>query len=145
MTQWQVVGCVSKISEQFLIPVLEAMLQQFPFGILGFHSDNGSEFINRRVAELLEKLLIEFTKSRASRTQDNALVEGKNGAIMRKLIGYGHIASEHAEALQKFYTAYLNPYLNSTGHADSRRSAWMREASANGNTRPRTTLLHRRN
>ncbi len=80
VTQWQVVGCVSKISEQFLIPVLEAMLQQFPFGILGFHSDNGSEFINRRVAELLEKLLIEFTKSRASRTQDNALVEGKNGA-----------------------------------------------------------------
>ncbi len=81
VTQWQVVGCLSKISEQFLIPVLEAMLQQFPFGILGFHSDNGSEFINRRVAELLEKLLIEFTKSRASRTQDNALVEGKNGAI----------------------------------------------------------------
>ncbi len=112
VTQWQVVGCVSKISEQFLIPVLEAMLQQFPFGILGFHSDNGSEFINRRVAELLEKLLIEFTKSRASRTQDNALVEGKNGAIVRKLIGYGHIASEHAEALQKFYTAFLNPYLN---------------------------------
>jgi hypothetical protein len=45
-TQWQVVGCVSRISEQFLLPVLEAMLHQFPFRILGFHSDNGSEFIS---------------------------------------------------------------------------------------------------
>jgi transposase InsO family protein len=112
VTQWQVVGCSSKISEQFLLPVLEAMLHQFPFRILGFHSDNGSEFMNYRVARLLEKLRVEFTKSRACRTTDNALVEGKNGAIIRKHIGYGHIAGEHAEALQKFYTAQLNPYLN---------------------------------
>ena len=112
VTQWQVVGCVSRISEQYLLPVLEAMLHQFPFRILGFHADNGSEFINHTVARLLEKLLIEFTKSRAYRSQDNALVEGKNGAVIRKLIGYGHIAGQHAELLQKFYTAHLNPYLN---------------------------------
>ena len=61
---------------------------------------------------MLGKLLVEFTKSRANRSQDNALVEGKNGAVIRKLIGYGHIGSEHAERLQKFYTAQLNPYLN---------------------------------
>jgi len=112
VTQWQVVGCASKISERFLIPVLRAMLHQFPFRILGFHADNGSEFINHTVARLLAKLLVEFTKSRACRSQDNALVEGKNGAIIRKLIGYGHIPAEHAEALQKFYTTHLNPYLN---------------------------------
>jgi len=112
VTQWQVVGCASKISESFLLPVLEAILHQFPFRILGFHADNGSEFINHRVARLLDKLLVEFTKSRACRSQDNALVEGKNGAIIRKHIGYGHIPAEHAEALQKFYTAHLNPYLN---------------------------------
>ncbi len=112
VTQWQVVGCASRISEAYLGPVLEAILHQFPFRILGFHSDNGSEYINRAVAELLEKLLIEFTKSRANRSQDNALVEGKNGAVIRKLIGYGHIAGEHAEALQKFYMGQLNPYLN---------------------------------
>jgi transposase InsO family protein len=112
VTQWQVVGCASKISEQFLIPVLEAMLHQFPFQVRGFHADNGSEFINHTVARLLEKLLIEFTRSRANRSQDNALVEGKNGAVVGKHIGYGHIAGEHAEALQKFYTAHLNPYLN---------------------------------
>jgi transposase InsO family protein len=112
VTQWQVLGCVERINEQFLLPVLEAILHQFPFRILGFHSDNGSEYVNGEVAKLLRGLLIEFTKSRANRTQDNALVEGKNGAIIRKHIGYGHIPAGHAEALQKFYTAHLNPYLN---------------------------------
>ena len=112
VTQWQVVGCVETISERHLLPVLEAMLHQFPFRILGFHYDNGSEFLNRQVAKLLNKLSAEFTKSRAYRTTDNALVEGKNGAVVRKHIGYGAIDAQHAEAFQKFYTAYFNPYLN---------------------------------
>ena len=105
-------GCASKISEAYLLPVLEAILTQFPFVILGFHVDNGSEYINHRVAKMLEKLHAEFTKSRACRSQDNALVEGKNGAVIRKLIGYGYIAGEHAEAIGKFYVRHLNPYLN---------------------------------
>lgn len=112
VTQWQVVGCVERINEQFVLPVLEAVLHQFPFRILGFHSDNGSEYVNWDVAKLLKSLLIEFTRSRANRTQDNALVEGKNGAIIRKHLGYGHIPAEHAEALRKFYAAQMNPYLN---------------------------------
>lgn len=112
VTQWQVVGCVETISERHLLPVLEAMLHQVPFVILGFHCDNGSEFINHRVARMLERLRAEFTKSRAYRTTDNALVEGKNGAVIRKHIGYGAIAAEHAETFQKFYTAHFNPYLN---------------------------------
>jgi transposase InsO family protein len=112
VTQYQVIGCVETISERHLLPVLEAMLHQIPFVIRGFHCDNGSEFINHQVAGLLEKLRVEFTKSRAYRTTDNALVEGKNGAIIRKHIGHGPIAAHHAEAFQKFFTAYLNPYLN---------------------------------
>jgi transposase InsO family protein len=112
VTQWQVVGCASKISEAYLLPVLEAVLAQFPFVVLGFHVDNGSEYINHRVAKMLRKLHAEFTKSRACRSQDNALVEGKNGAVVRKLIGYGYIAGEHAEVIGKFYTRHLNPYLN---------------------------------
>jgi transposase InsO family protein len=112
VTQWQVVGCAEKISEAYLMPVLAAVLAQFPFPIRGFHADNGSEYINHRVAEMLGKLHAEFTKSRACRSQDNALVEGKNGAVIRKLIGYGHIAGQHAAALQEFYREHLNPYLN---------------------------------
>ena len=88
------------------------MLAQFPFRILGFHSDNGSEFINYKVAELLNKLLIEQTKSRPRRSNDNGLVEAKNGAVVRKHIGYGHIAAPHAEAIEVFYETYFNPYLN---------------------------------
>jgi transposase InsO family protein len=95
--QWQVVGCTSKFSERYLISVLEAMLHQFRFRVLGLHADNGSEFINHTVARLLEKLRVEFTKSRSNRRQDNAPVEGKNGAVICKHIGYGHIPGEHAE------------------------------------------------
>ena len=46
VTPWEVVGAVPQISEACLIPVLEAMLTQFPFPIRGFHSDNGSAFVN---------------------------------------------------------------------------------------------------
>ena len=112
VTQWQVVGCTETISENHLVPVLEAMLHQFPFPVLGFHCDNGSEYLNHTVARLLNKLQVEFTKSRSYRSTDNALVEGKNGAVIRKHIGYGAIAAEHAEVWQKFYTASFNPYLN---------------------------------
>jgi transposase InsO family protein len=112
VTQWQVVGAAPQISEAFLIPVLQAILEQFPFRIRGFHSDNGSEFINHRVAKLLNKLLIEQTKSRPRHSNDNGLVEAKNGAVIRKLIGWGHIASQHAEAVDRFHREFLNPYLN---------------------------------
>ena len=112
VTQWQVIGATSQISEAWLIPVLEAMLEQFPFRILGFHSDNGSEFINHTVAELLNKLLVEQTKSRPRHSNDNGLVETKNGAVIRKRMGYGHIAAQHAEAIGLFYEKHLNPYLN---------------------------------
>ena len=112
VTQWQIVGATPRISEAWLLPVLEAMIEQFPFRIHGFHSDNGSEFINHRVAALLNKLLVEQTKSRPRRSGDNALVESKNGAVIRKHMGYTHIAAAHAEAIQDFYRRHFNPYLN---------------------------------
>jgi hypothetical protein len=112
VTQWEIVATAPQISEYWLIPLLEQLLEQFPFVIRGFHSDNGSEFINYTVARLLEKLLIEQTKSRAHRTGDNGLVESKNGAIVRKHMGFGHIAAQHAEAVDQFHRRYLNPYVN---------------------------------
>jgi len=112
VTQWEIVACTPQISELWLLPVLEALLAQFPFVIRGFHSDNGSEFINYNVARLLDKLLIEQTKSRAHHTGDNGLVETKNGAIIRKHIGYGHIGAQHAEAMNQFHREHLNPYAN---------------------------------
>ena len=112
VTQWEVAGATPRISEAYLEPVLEHMLRQFPFRILGFHTDNGSEFINRMVARLLDKLRIEQTKSRPRQSGDNGLVETKNGAIIRKHIGYGYIDAKHADQINDFYREYLNPYLN---------------------------------
>lgn len=112
VTQWEVLGAAPQISEAGLIPVLEAMLEEFPFPIHGFHSDCGSEYINHRVAALLNKLLIEQTKSRPRHSNDNGLAEAKNGAVVRKHMGHWHIAAQHAEAIGEFYREYFNPYLN---------------------------------
>lgn len=110
--QWEIVVCVEQICEQYLQPALEAALAMFPFLIQGFHSDNGSEFINGVVAKLLNKLLIEQTKSRSGRTNDNALVEGKNGSIIRKHMGYWHIEQKYAPLINEFYRQHFNVYLN---------------------------------
>ena len=112
VTQWQVVGATAQISEAWLMPVLEAMLSQFPFRIRGFHSDNGSEFINQNVAQLLDKLLVEQTKSRPRHSNDNGLAETKNGWVIRQHMGYGHIGAAHAEEFDQFYREHFNPYLN---------------------------------
>ena len=112
VTQWQVVGATPAISEAWLEPLLKAMIEQFPFRIRGFHSDNGSEFLNRTVEKLLNKLLIEQTKSRPRHSNDNGLVESKNGAVIRKHMGYTYIAAPHAGRIQRFYQQHFNPYLN---------------------------------
>jgi transposase InsO family protein len=112
VTQWEVVATVQVISEAHLLPVIEQMLEQFPFKILGFHSDNGSEYVNYQVARMLDKLRIEFTRSRPRRSNDNGLAETKNGAVVRKLFGYAHIPQRHATRFNTFCREYLNPFLN---------------------------------
>jgi hypothetical protein len=112
VTQWEIAAATPQISELWLLPVLEAILEQFPLVIRGFHSDNGSEFINYNVAKLLDKLLIEQTKSRAHRCGDNGLLEAKNGAVIRTHIGFGYIDPKHAEAVDRFHREHLNPYVN---------------------------------
>jgi len=112
VTQMEIVVTVAKISEHFLIPALEEMLHLFPFVMKGFHSDNDSEYINKRVAKLLAKLNIEFTKSRPRHSNDNALAECKNGHIIRKQFGHGHIPQKYAEQMNEFNWRYLNPYIN---------------------------------
>ena len=112
VTQWEIAAAVPRISEAYLEPVLAAVLAQFPFVIHGFHSDNGSQFINQTVARLLNKLMIEQTKSRPRHCNDHGLAETKNGAIIRKPMGWGHIQAAPADPIQQFYNAHLNPYLN---------------------------------
>lgn len=112
VTQFEICFSVEKISEQFLVGPLEEAIAKLPFKIRGFHSDNGSEYINKRVAELLEKLEIEFTKSRSRQSNDNALVESKNAAVIRKYFGYSHIEQHWAKELNKSLQEPLYRYLN---------------------------------
>ena len=112
VTQFQFIGTCERISEYFLLPVLEALIKSFPFVIRGFHADNGSEYINHRVARLIGKLHVqEFTKSYARRTNDNALVESKNGSVVRKHLGYAHIRGRYAQQVNHFTHNVLSPYV----------------------------------
>jgi len=112
ITQREIVASVERISEAYLVSVLECILVQFPFVIRGFHSDNGSEFVNHIVAKLLNKLLIRFTRSTPRHADDNGLVETKNGSVLRKNLGYAHIPQACAELLNGYHKGYLNPYIN---------------------------------
>ncbi len=112
VTQWEMLAIVPKISEYALAPVVETLIALYPFVIVEFHSDNGSEFVNHVVAELLAKLYTRFTKSRARHSNDNALVESKNGSIIRKHYGHWHIPKAWAPFIEEFNRAYMNIYLN---------------------------------
>jgi transposase len=112
VTQWEIVASVPRIAEYHLAPLLESMLNQFPFQVKGFHSDNGSEYVNRIVSKLLNRLMVRFTKSRPRRPSDNGLVETKNGAVIRKNLGYVYVPQSCASLLNSYHRDHLNPYVN---------------------------------
>lgn len=112
VSQWEAVVCVPTIAERFMIPALEILLAQYPFEVFNFHSDRGSESINYVVADFLSRLLIKQTKSRSRHPNDNALVETKNGAVIRKNMGWHHIDQGASDLVNEYFQKYFNPYLN---------------------------------
>ncbi len=81
------IATCERIGQAQLLPVFKDLIDQFPFEILEFQSDNGSEYISKRVATLLEKMRVEQTKSRSRHCDDNDLAESKNGSVVRKAFG----------------------------------------------------------
>ena len=114
VTQLEFVFCTVGISQKYMKPILKALMKLCPIKIINFHSDNGSEYINQVVADLLNGLHISQTKSRSRKSNDNALAETKNGSIVRKHFGYSHIPATdyNAHILNVFCINHLNPYLN---------------------------------
>jgi len=112
VTQFEAIVTLERISEEFMLPALIQLLASFPFKIKGFHADNGSEYINYTVAELLAKLHIEFTKSRPRHSNDNGLVESKNGSVVRKLYGYMHIPQCYAAEFSTLNSKQVYRYIN---------------------------------
>lgn len=111
-TQYELIATVPRITEKYLKPAIEEMLKLFPFVVYEFHADNGSEYINKIVAKLLNKIHVELTKSRSRHSNDNALVESKNGSIIRKFYGRNYISKKWADKINQFNKKYLNIYLN---------------------------------
>jgi hypothetical protein len=112
ITQWEIVVCVPQICEACMLPALKELIDQYPFMIFNFHSDRGGENINYQVASFLHRLLIKQTKSRSYHSNDNALVETKNGAVIRKNMGWQHINHNLVDKVNDYYRNFFNPYLN---------------------------------
>jgi len=112
VTQWEVIVAVEQISEECMEPALGEAFSLVPFCIRNFHSDNGGEYINDVVHQFLVRWKAKQTKGRPRHSNDNGLAETKNGAIIRKHMGYRHIPQPFASRISKFYREHLIPYLN---------------------------------
>lgn len=110
--QWEIPVSVEELAMSTVGNALEEAMALFPFVLQNLHSDPGGEFINQVVADLLKRLVIVQTKSRPRKCGDNALVECKNGAVIRKHLGYAHIPQPFAERINAFYRDHFIPYLN---------------------------------
>ncbi len=114
VTQYEFLFCVPSIEHQYVIRILDLLFWLCPFEILNFHSDNGSEYINQYVAAVLNGQNIQQTKSRPRKSNDNGLVETKNGSVVRKYFGRNYIPAteKNAKLLTQFCIDWFIPYLN---------------------------------
>ena len=105
------------VREQSLVVAgLEAIAKQLPFPVLGIDSDNDSVFINDTLTKYCADRGIEFTRSRAYRKNDQAWVEQKNGAVIRRFLGHerysGQVAGQtiaHLHGVIRLYVNYFQP------------------------------------
>ena len=94
---------------------LQAIVQVkhvLPFPLLGFDSDNGSEFINENMVNWCEMHKITFTRSREYRKNDQAHVEEKNGSIVRRFIGYERYEGDQSWRILHSLYRLLRLYVN---------------------------------
>jgi hypothetical protein len=89
-----------------VVEAVDRIRRELPFAVRGLDSDNGSEFVNEDMVRYCNVNSIEFTRSRPYRKNDQAWVEQKNGAVVRRLVGYGRFEGIAAtEALMRLYSA----------------------------------------
>jgi hypothetical protein len=98
--------------QALVVEGLGAIFQQIPFPVLGVDSDNDSAFINDTLLAFCQKHHIEFTRSRAYHKNDQAWIEQKNGAVIRRMVGHERFSVVVAgQALAHLYQAahlYVN-------------------------------------
>lgn len=111
-TGW--IECIALLhrSQHAVIEAIETARQLLPFPILGFDTDNGSEFLNGELLAYCEREGITFTRGRAYKKNDQCFVEQKNGAVVRHLVGYDRFEGQKAWLqLRELYRA-IRLYVN---------------------------------
>jgi hypothetical protein len=89
-----------------VVATIRRLQPLLPFKLLGLDSDNGSEFLNETMLAYCREAGLEFTRSRPYRKNDQAWVEQKNGAVVRRLVGYQRLEGADAvEGLNRLYAA----------------------------------------
>ncbi|MGZ2442146.1 ISNCY family transposase [Sinorhizobium medicae] len=93
------------VREQTLLSsVLTEMRKQLPFALLGLDTDNDTVFMNETLKAYCDAASIVFTRCRPYRKNDQAFVEQKNGAVVRRMVGYRRFEGlEAATLLAKLY------------------------------------------
>ena len=93
-----------------------AIAGKSPFPVLGIDSDNDSVFINDTLTQYCADRGIEFTRSRAYRSNDQSWIEQKNGAVIRRFLGHerysGQVAVQaiaHLHGAMRWYVNYFQP------------------------------------
>jgi hypothetical protein len=98
--------------QSLVVEGLEVLKRQFPVPIRGIDSDNDSTFINDTLVDYCKQNGIEFTRSRAYRKNDQAWIEQKNGAVVRRFVGYerfsGVVAGQILAQLYQAVRLYVN-------------------------------------
>jgi hypothetical protein len=114
-TGWTEQRAVWGKNYQGVIDQIKDIEQSLPFPILGFDTDNGTEFLNQHLLRYLteRKRPIQFTRSRAYKKDDNAHIEQKNWTHVRQWLGYDRLDSPEVIALMnELYTSEWRLFLN---------------------------------
>jgi hypothetical protein len=105
-----------------VVETLERIREGLPFALRALDVDNGTEFVNDKLIEYCLSRGIELTRSRPYRKNDQAWIEQKNGAIVRKLLGYRRFEGlAAARAITRLYGAsrlFVNFFQPSEKHRD---------------------------
>jgi hypothetical protein len=101
------------VREQKLLgEVLTHLRQRMPFALLGFDTDNDSVFLNETIRDYCWQAGIEFTRCRPYRKNDQAHVEQKNGAVVRRIVGYRRYEGQQAAAALAQLYATVRLFVN---------------------------------
>ena len=112
-------------SRELIVETIERVRQTLPFPLVSLDTDNGTEFVNEVLVDYCAKRGIGLTRSRPYLKNDQAWIEQKNGAVVRRMVGYARLEGiTAAQALARLYSSvrlFVNFFQPSFKLADKRR------------------------